>query len=157
MPFHADLAIGRQGEAAVAAVLTAARVRCRPSGNRKTDLQCELDGARFAVEVKFDRLQARTGNVAIEYRNTRSGRPSGLLASEADVWAVVLADGGVHLTLTAVLREFFHATSGRDVEGGDDNSAMRLYPSGLILPLFQRVDDMPSPAVRRWLKDVLAL
>ena len=46
----------------------------------------------FTVEVKYDEMQAKTGNIAIEIYNPKSGKPSGLTATKANLWCQVLKD-----------------------------------------------------------------
>lgn len=93
------------------------------------DLMGECRGRAFTLEVKYDVLATRTGNLAIEFFNTRQGRNSGILATKADLWVVVI--GGPpqpYVATVPSLLAYFHAADGRYVQGGDDNSEMKLLP-----------------------------
>lgn len=70
--FDIDAAVGRQGELLVNSVIAALR-----------------DGT---AEVKTDERAAQTGNVYVEWSCLRRNawHPSGIAATKADVWAVVI-------------------------------------------------------------------
>jgi len=51
------------------------------------------DKTGFSVEVKWDKRAEETGNLYFEIENTRRGEPSGLAATEADVWCHVIGNG----------------------------------------------------------------
>jgi hypothetical protein len=67
-------------------------------------------------EVKRDKRQAETGNVAIEIE--RNGRPSGLAVTAAVVWAIVL-HGEILLVPAATLRQLVADPWYRRVSAGD--------------------------------------
>ena len=87
------------------------------------------------IEVKNDIYVSASGNVAIEYEY--NGNPSGIEATEAQWWAIVL-DGSeyfrniVVFIQTSFLKEKCEKLKGlphRDVKGGDNNlSRMYLVP-----------------------------
>lgn len=110
------------------------------------DLEVLLYRTPFRVEVKFDVMASRTGNLAIEYYNTRLGSPSGIGATTADLWCVVLLQPlAVYLTSVADLRAYceLHRPWRNVPCGGDGNAAMWLYPAHDILDaIFHRVDDL---------------
>ena len=69
--FDLDLAYGQDREKRVAAI---------------------FDTDKFKVEVKTERdWWYKTGNIAIEVESY--GKPSGIMATEADYWVHILADG----------------------------------------------------------------
>jgi hypothetical protein len=79
-----------------------------------------------SVEVKNDRMAARTGNIAFEthYR----GQPSGLLTSGAGYWAVVV-DETAFIARTDALLRYVQAHDFKEVQGGDQRaSTLRLMP-----------------------------
>lgn len=126
-------------------------------GKQKYDLLCSIDGTQFSIEVKFDVMAARTGNLAIEYFNTKQGKPSGIHATASSVWAVVLkttSGSEVWLVRTSTLKAYFSANPGiRDVFGaGDNNAAIRLYDkSDLLGPVFSRLDTLSREEGRQLL------
>lgn len=123
------------------------------------DLKAELDGTPFLLEVKFDRMAARTGNLAIEYFNPLQGRPSGIGKTRATFWVQVLGKPeAVWLAPVSKLRRHLERVPPlRDVKvGGDGNSAMKLYPSAEILrDVFHRIDDLDGQALRLLLSSFL--
>lgn len=110
----------------------------------KWDVEAVL-GRTFTIEVKYDAMEARTGNVAIEHYNTRACKPSGISATTSDVWAIVLqSPTTVWLARTSDLRHYFETVAGREIAcGGDGNAAMRLYPRHeLFDAIFHRADEL---------------
>ncbi len=110
------------------------------------DLKAWINGHPFLVEVKFDVMASRTGNLAIEYYNTRMAKPSGIKGTKADLWVVVLADPiRIYAARTSDLLQYCEAVRPfRNIScGGDDNAAMWLYPAEQILEaVFHRIDDI---------------
>jgi len=96
----------------------------------------------FTVEVKYDEMQAKTGNIAIEIYNSKSGKPSGLTATKANLWCHVLQDS-TWITSVEKLKEFCEDTppfkSFNSV--GDGNASILLYKTEDILKIFERIDN----------------
>ncbi len=96
----------------------------------------------FTVEVKYDEMQAKTGNIAIEIYNPRSGKPSGLTATKATLWCHVL-QGSVWITSVEKLKKFCEQAppfkSFNSV--GDGNASILLYKTEDILKIFERIDE----------------
>jgi hypothetical protein len=92
-----DLPIGQLGEDLVIHLLAALDWTLveRPKGNHPgwdAKVKSTEDGAEFTVEVKWDRMQAKTKNVAFETKQSRNGnnyggdaKPSGVAATKADL------------------------------------------------------------------------
>jgi hypothetical protein len=95
----------------------------------------------FTVEVKYDEMQAKTGNIAIEIYNPKSGKPSGLTATKANLWCQVLQDA-VWITSVKTLKKFCEETPPLKMfsSAGDGNAAILLYKTEDILEIFERVD-----------------
>jgi hypothetical protein len=105
-------------------------------------------------------MSSKTGNIAVEYFNTRKNSPSGILATTSDFWFVVLKPLEAWVCLTSSLRDYFHrATPLRVIScGGDNNSAMKLYKKDSILvDIFHRVDTMEPSALVELLSNLLTL
>ena len=96
----------------------------------------------FTVEVKYDEMQAKTGNIAIEIYNPKSGKPSGLTATKASLWCQVLKDS-VWITSVKALRKFCEETTPFKMfsSAGDGNAAILLYKTKDILEIFERIDE----------------
>jgi hypothetical protein len=162
--FLKDLDDGKFAEGRVLAVLergglcparNAAKSR---AGLSSHDLSFRLDDSEFFAEVKFDRMAASTGNIALEYWNCRSDQESGLLATRSHLWVHVLPSPlCVYAAGTGGLRKFVGETPPlRRVErAGDGNANLLLYRARDILPpIFVGLDvTTPDelPAVIRFL------
>ena len=97
------------------------------------DLLVLLHQHVFLAEVKVDLMAPRTGNLAIEWWNPRRNGPSGISATTADLW-FVLVGKDLWVAPVPALKSFFHSNPGRDVMGaGDGNSTVRLYPCSSLL------------------------
>lgn len=153
MAFKKSLKVGNSGEEQV--------VKCFEKGGIKTeknagdnaklidwDLKGELPSKKtFTAECKYDVMAAKTGNLAVEHYNVKLCKPSGINATKADLWVVVLTDPTrVFATTVSKLREYCKANKPfRDIAcGGDDNAAIWLYKANDILPIFVQLDAVPS-------------
>lgn len=155
MAFRHTIGAGRFGEAYIQKLLEKSHLSCEPNPERSNkakmiewDLKVNLNGRPVLIETKFDQMEAKTGNIAIEYYNTKQGKPSGIAATKSDLWAVVLQNPlTAWLANTQVLLHYFKTTKClRDIAcGGDDNAAMKLYARDSILEaVFHRIDDLSS-------------
>lgn len=148
MAFLKDLKVGKGAEEALSQLLTKCGISNKPpeKENRKLwDLECacEFVAEGFTVEVKFDAYEKRSGNIAIELYNPKSGKESGLSATKADLWAHCLSDG-IFLTATPKLRDYVDKTKPSRIiaSGGDDNAYIYLYKREDIMPsIFLSVEE----------------
>lgn len=166
--FLASRELGGRAEGLVGDLFAGAGVRCEraPSGDHPGfDLRLRLGRRELTAEVKYDALAARTGNLALEYYNVRSGKPSGILATSADVWLYVLdprpgeaGDGPrVWLARSGALKTWFWRAKyhRRVTRCGDGNAAVMLFRADELLPrVFTRVDDRRPDELRRLLASV---
>ena len=100
MGFREDLKRGgRVEEALLKRLKTAFKGAVRASGNHpEYDLRIpELD---LKIEVKYDPMSMRTGNVVVEYFHRK---PSALSVSEADYWFFDLGDEEYWFTKEGIL------------------------------------------------------
>ena len=128
---------GRAGELLVKSLFEDAGIYCELVIGRNSDydMGCSLNGLVFFVEIKNDVKATFTNNIAIEFYNTKSGKPSGLLITKADIWAHII-QREVYLMDVQTLRELCEKTPPyKIVEGGDNNSLIYLYDKS-ILPSF---------------------
>lgn len=92
-------------------------------------------------EVKHDRGAPRTGNVAIEL--TCRGKPSGIIASTADYWVIVVGSTA-HFIEVAVLRFEVFCSSYARIQGGDDQaSVIVLVPVSRLKQLATSIITIP--------------
>ena len=157
---------GKKGERIAKEVLEGFGVKCELNEDYEKrydyDLSCKMGRKNFTVEVKFDDRSSSTGNVYIEYHNSRADKPSGVSVTKADLWIHVLPDGSgvnaVWATSVSSLRSFM-----KEVEplkkvsfGGDRNSAGYVYTKASILEaLFKRVDLLDKKEAIILIKEML--
>ena len=126
------------------------------------DLSCKLGKEKFTIEVKFDDKSASTGNLYIEYHNSKADKPSGVTVTKSNLWIQVLPEEDglktVWVTSVSSLRNFM-----KEVEpykkiafGGDDNSAGYVYAKETILnKLFKRIDNLDKKNAIKLIKEML--
>lgn len=116
-------ALGDAAEMAVARLASQLGFRAlRTIGADDADLQVQA-----LVEVKNDKRALETGNVAVEV--ARRGAPSGLCASGATIWAVVIGET-VYVCQTWRLRDMIDKGSYQRVQAGDNK-----YTQCVLVPL----------------------
>lgn len=125
--FAKDKQLGDEGEDAVLAKVK----EFFPKAYRVTDYEPRFDivipEINKTIEVKTDKLANRTGNLAVE-RSKKSGAPSGIAVSGADLWVYVLEDEMLMMGREA-LKTYIAANNFPIVWGGDRNTAeMYLVP-----------------------------
>lgn len=155
--FLRDLQKGKQGEGRAAEVFEAAGFVTEPAPPKASyDLMIAFSAGRPAVpvEVKHDMWEQRSGNVAVEYYNPKSDKPSGISTTVSSLWVFVLADDSVWACRTQdLLRHHNKGAQGtgfvRDLPVcGDGNSSSTLYErNALFNTLFFRLDDLSSSEV----------
>lgn len=136
--FLKDKKVGDEGEEKVIQLLGnfGFPVQRTVGKNIKYDLECEY----FTIEVKNDIYAAKSGNLAIEFFNSKSNKPSGIMATEADFW-VHLACGSIFFCLVSELKEFLdNNTPDRIIQkGGDGNASLMLYVLESMCPPFEEL------------------
>lgn len=88
----------------------------------------------FTFEVKNDLMATKTGNVAIEYRNSRQDKPSGIDRTTADFWCHKI-DGKIYICKVKDLLKFIETNKPFKVikSGGDSNADIYLYKKDKFL------------------------
>lgn len=95
----------------------------------------------YHAEVKYDLMSRKTGNLAIEYHNSKKDTPSGINATTADFWFhIVFTKAGEQKVLYAFipyLREWIVENKPlKNIKGGgDDNADLYIY----------KLEDITSP------------
>lgn len=152
MGFLDDKKSGDQGEAYFCSLLANAGIPfvLNDASSRQKlrgwDVQFTVgDAPPFLAEVKFDKTQQRTGNIAVEWYNPSARAKSGLFATKAGVWVYVLADPMRAYAIRAEdLLGLFHARAYvRDVpNAGDGNATCRLFDDSVLDERFARLDTL---------------
>lgn len=146
--FISDLKEGRKAERFVKRLFVEAGITIEKSSNTsKFDFTCKYLGEEASVEIKFDKMNAITGNIALEYWNPRTNKPSGITASKADFVVYVLTT-----PLTALvcridkLRLFIEKNTPDKIitGGGDGNSNMYLYKTQKLNQVFVSLSEVAS-------------
>lgn len=111
----------------------------------KWDVKINHTDIDYFFECKYDVMSAKTRNVAIEYFNPKSNKPSGIAATTSDFWVIIFPDKEIYIASVSMLKKFLETTSPKRIVdvGGDKNSSMHLYEKEIILPLvFIKINDM---------------
>lgn len=143
-----DLSIGEVGEQQVLKLLNEAGIQSSKYQSKGKfsdyDLESTFKKLSFTTEVKYDIYAAKSGNIAVEMFNPKSGKPSGLTATKADLWAHVTTE--VHIANVDRFKQWIEDNNPDRVitAGGDGNATLYLYTVDFILqePLFYRIDHL---------------
>jgi len=104
----------------------------------------------FTVEVKYDEMQSKTGNIAIEIYNSKSGKPSGLTATKANLWCHVLKDSAWIASVETLKKFCEENTPFKSFNFvGDGNASILLYKTEDILKIFERIDECSKQSLRK--------
>lgn len=160
----AAFGIGNKGEKEVIALLNKCGIVTEKEPDREKrydhDLVCQLGKKKFTCEVKFDSMACQTGNLAIEWWNSKKDAPSGLTVTKANLWVHLIRDGSniaVFIINTSKLRNFVNNTQAfKDIEkGGDNNASLKLFKLDDILPEFTRIDNLHTDDIKKQIKSIL--
>lgn len=126
--FLSSLDAGNKGQKYFTNLLDANNIKYELSKLIDFDVKT-ISKFNFTFEVKFDIYASRSGNIAIEYWNSKKCSPSGVTATKADFWVHVLSESEIWIIKVSDLRSFCDKVKPfRTIEnGGDDNSCMFLY------------------------------
>lgn len=150
-----DLSKGKEGEQLVIDKLTAAGFICKlaPERSIEYDIHCCLEPKEFTIEVKFDLMASKTGNVAVEYWNSKSNKPSGVTATKANLWCHIIGDKEkeIWITKTDELRSLIQTVPPLKIiqSGGNKNSDMMIYTKDAFCKKFKRIDQLTNIEVFR--------
>lgn len=138
---------GKIAEDMVAKIMESSGFICKPSPpkTQEFDILCESNSVSFSIEVKYDIMCERTGNIAIEYWNSKSNKPSGINATKATFWCHVI--GGSNEvwinTVENVKKILIEKKPLRTIcSGGDKNSDMLLYNKDVFCESMFRIDNI---------------
>lgn len=128
-----DLAFGKEAESELVNYLLSVGFE-KVSLNQDMQLRYEYDviaeyaGKTLTFEVKNDAMSAKTGNIALEYWNSKKNTPSGLYRTTANFW-VHKFDGVLWISPVPELLNFTKTVKPHRMiaGGGDDNADLFLY------------------------------
>jgi hypothetical protein len=157
---------GQKGEERAKEVLELLDIRCEINEDYDKrydyDLSCKMGRKKFTIEVKFDEKSSTTGNIYIEYHNSKADKPSGVAVTKSNLWIHVLPedDGSKAVWASSVssLRAFMEEVEPHKkvAFGGDNNSAGYVYTKESILDrLFKRIDNLEKTEAVKLIKEML--
>lgn len=143
MSIKRDLAIGSIGEGFVMEILSKANIKSSKNKTKQKLKYYDLDiDGKATAEIKYDIYADRSGNIAIEYFNPKSGKNSGLYITTADFWIHVLSNPNrAYIVRVETLKSFVKSNNpSRIIErGGDGNASLMLYALEDILHIFEEL------------------
>jgi hypothetical protein len=105
-----------------------------------------MKNEEFAVEIKNDIYAAKSGNVAIEYFNPKTNKPSGITITKSHIWCHII-NGEALIVLTDSLKEFISTAKPKRIvyKAGDKNADLLLYDveyfKTILVPL-ENIEDI---------------
>ena len=119
------------------------------------DITIDLDGKKYTIEVKYDLYSIKSGNIAIEYWNSKKDTAAGINATLADIWVQLLPQKNCEIYVYAIsvnkLKDYIKNNSPfkNIFSGGDKNSNMLIYRIEDIISEFIRLDSITIPSVMK--------
>lgn len=132
--FKTSLKEGNKGQAYFTSILDNLGIKWEDSNDIHYDI-LTLNPV-LSWEVKYDIYAAKSGNIAIEYWNSRKNKPSGLNATTATYWIHVLGENEILIAKTLDLRNVCaNIEPHRKIfGGGDGNADLLLYKKETLYP-----------------------
>lgn len=161
MSFLGDLQDGVMAEDYVISLLRRAgfSVRRPPGGKDEClDLLINMGDLAASVEVKFDKMEASSGNIAIEYEKPRLKKPSGIAVTTAEFWVyVVKSPLAAYIVPVQKLRQFMQTNRPKKTVkwAGDGNASIVLYGSHDILPIFYGLSETAADEIPLLIRGML--
>lgn len=144
---------GKLAEQRVISMFNKLGIPCKKSDKEllEYDIELEVSGKKRTAEVKFDMMAEKTGNLAIEYWNSKKDTASGITATKAHLWIICILDD-VHITMWATsvktMKKFLEENTPKRIisKAGDKNAELYLYDTDFMLKsIFHRLDDITEP------------
>ena len=97
------------------------------------------------MEIKNDEMSKKTGNIALEYYNSKSCKPSGITATKADIW-VHKINGELWIIRVSELINFTKTEKPvKMISGGGDNNAdLLIYRIETFTNVARRLSEITS-------------
>lgn len=142
--FKKDLKLGNHAENIVKNKLSLIFDDFRFNKDESHDISAKYLNKEYTFECKYDIMSEKTGNIAIEYFNTKKKQLSGIYATKADFWVIILPGDEIYVSKTDIVKNYLNNNKPYKVieSGGDKNSAMLLYKKEDILKNFIRIDTL---------------
>lgn len=165
MSFIQAYKVGQRGEEFVRDLLNEYKMEAELNDNHDErhlyDISAKLGRKKFTLEVKFDMMAQKTGNIAIEFWNSKKNHPSGLSITQANIWAHCLLDGNnltVWFASVPKLKDFIeHNPPSRIIAcGGDNNASLYLYKQETILDkIMFRAETLSERKMKKLIRTLL--
>lgn len=113
--------------------------------NKYYDLLISLN-KEYKGEVKSDLMGKQTGNIALEFWNSKKNEPSGLSSTLADIWFHIFCDE-VWIANTLELKLYVQNVQPLKIifSGGDKNANLYIYKADKIFKdIFTRIDNIET-------------
>lgn len=140
MGFKKSLAIGNKGQQLVTQILEDNGFIVESSKGKVVEWDIKAVGLHeFSGEVKFDDYSAKSGNLAIEFFNSKACKASGITATTADLWFHVCPPNEVLVVRVDTLLNYCKNTKPFKTikAGGDGNADLYLYRKDEIIKIFK--------------------
>lgn len=132
--FKTSLKEGNLGQKYFTDILDSLSIKWESSNDIHYDIII-INPIVITVEIKNDLFSAKSGNIAIEFWNSKQNKPSGINATTATYWVHVLSQNEIWVIKTLDLKKICLTLKPlRTIKsGGNNNSNMYLYKKENIL------------------------
>jgi hypothetical protein len=103
--FLKDLRIGESGQNLIISLLNDFSLDVKTNKNNEYDISCLINDFFYTFEIKYDVMANSTGNIAIEYYNPKSDKPSGITATKANYWICILNPEQIYISTVENLKK----------------------------------------------------
>lgn len=136
--------VGSVGEGIATNKLMALGFGVEKGDGKKRDIVVEIKGQKYDCEIKFDVYANSSGNIAIEFYNTKLCKPSGIDSTNCHFWIQVLNEKEIYIAEVTKIKEFIKDNNPKRtiINAGDGNASLYLYEKSIILEkCFQKLDE----------------
>jgi len=145
MSFLTSLEVGKQGEFIIQNLFKSQNIISTVVNRPDYDLLIQFKRKKIKAEVKYDVYANKSGRIAIEVYNSRLNKPSGIFATTAHVWFIVLSKKEIYMVPTRKLIHFVAYTASSEplwlyTDCGDGNADIMLYTKTLFNTISTRVN-----------------
>ena len=167
MTFKDDILKGEAGENILGSLLEKCGFAVTKSRgkNDSWDLKASLNGKDWYFEVKYDLYSLKSQNIAIEFHNSKTNKPSGISATKSDFWVHIIPSKPVKILVCPtdkLLKLVKDAVAGCHTDisplrivygGGDKNSDMILFQLSNISPVFVDFSLLSHAEIQEYIYD----
>lgn len=140
--------LGKQAEEFVLKIFNDANLNAKKSDVEllEYDIEFLIGKKKHTAEIKFDYMSVKTGNLAIEYWNSKKNTASGISATKANIWIHCILDSGnitAWVANTKELTDYIRDNTAKKniIGAGDNNACIYLYDvDKMLAAVFTRVD-----------------